>query len=63
MATESKRRSEAKYRSEKTKQLVIRFFPTDMEVLEYAKSQENTTKYVKDLIRADMERASKQSSE
>lgn len=56
MVTESKRKYDSKYRSEKTKQLVIRFFPTDMEVMEYAKSQPNTTQYVKDLIRADMEK-------
>ena len=57
MISDAKRRADAKYRSEKTKQLVVRFFPSDMEVMEYAKSQENTTQYIKNLIRADMEKS------
>ena len=56
MVSDAKRKYQAKYRSEKTKQLVVRFFPSDMEVMEYAKSQENTTQYIKNLIRADMEK-------
>jgi hypothetical protein len=56
MSKESKRESNSKYRSANTKQLVARFFPSDMDVYEYAISQENTTQYIKNLIRADMEK-------
>ena len=56
MTKESKRASNSKYRSANTKQLVTRFFPVDMDVYEYAVSQDNTTQYIKNLIRADMEK-------
>ena len=56
MATDAKRRADAKYKKEKTKMKGVRFFPGDAELLEYSESQGNFSGYVKDLIRADMEK-------
>lgn len=55
---DSQRKADAKYR-EKTKLLAIRFkleSEEEVRLLEYAKSQSNTAEYIKDLIRADMEK-------
>ena len=56
MATTSdaQRRAVAKYKKDKTKNLTIRFYPTDMEVLEHIKSHENISQYIKGLVLADM---------
>lgn len=55
MATDAKRRANAKYQKEKTKTLAIRFTPQDMELLEFIKSHDNIAQYIKGLVRADME--------
>lgn len=57
MATEAQRRALNNYRK-KTKSVVVRFYPNDADEAMYAwlKSQENTTEYLKGLVRADMER-------
>lgn len=56
MVTESKRKADAKYKKEKTKMKGVRFFPADMDLLAYAEEKDNFSGYVKDLIRADMEK-------
>lgn len=53
---ESKKRALAKYRK-KCRQFVMTFYPGETELLEYFESQENKTKYLKDLVRKDMENA------
>lgn len=57
MATEAQRRALSNYRK-KTKSIVVRFYPkeSDEEMYAWLKSQENTTEYLKGLVRADMER-------
>ena len=58
MATEAQRRALNNYRK-KTKSIVVRFYPNDADEAMYAwlKSQENTTEYLKGLVRADMEKS------
>lgn len=56
MKTDAQRRAENAYRK-KTKQIVIRFYPSnedDAEIYAWLKSQENVTEYLKGLVRADM---------
>lgn len=57
MVTEAQKRANAAYRKKSVKQLTMRFYPNDEDEAMYAwlKSQENTTEYLKALIRADME--------
>lgn len=57
MVTEAQKRANAAYRKKSVKQLTMRFYPNDEDEEMYAwlKSQENTTEYLKALVRADME--------
>lgn len=52
--TEAEKRADGKYKKEKTKLKGIRFYPTDMYMLDYINAKENTQDYVKSLIKADM---------
>lgn len=54
---DSQRRADAKYKKEKTRTLTIRFFESDMALFDHVGRQGQKATYVKDLIRADMERA------
>ena len=58
MATEAQRRATSAYRKKSVKQLTIRFYPDedDEQMYQWLKSQENTTEYIKTLIRKDMEK-------
>lgn len=53
---EATKKAIKKYRSEKTKTKSLCFFPDDMPLLEHAESTGNFSGYIKDLIRADMEK-------
>lgn len=53
---ESRKCANAKYKKEKTKLLAVRFSQDDMYLLDYAKSKDNMAGYIRDLIRADMEK-------
>ena len=57
MVSEAQKRANAAYRKKSVKQLTMRFYPNeaDEEMYAWLKSQENTTEYLKALIRADME--------
>lgn len=55
MASDAQKRANAKYRREKMRQIVVCFYPADMDLYDWVKSQPNITAYVKGLIRADME--------
>lgn len=48
-------RAIAKYRKEKVKSFNVKFFPADAELYEYFQGIEGKNKYIKDLIRRDME--------
>lgn len=54
--SESKKRADAKYRKEKVKQYAISFFPADYDLYEHLQKQPNKAAYIRDLIRADMEK-------
>lgn len=58
MATEAQRRATSSYRKRSVKQLVIRFYPNedDESIYKWLKEQNNTTEYIKSLIRDDMNR-------
>ena len=55
MKTDAQRRAENAYRK-KTKQITIRFYPSeeDGEIYAWIKSRDNATEYLKDLVRNDM---------
>lgn len=56
MTYDSQKRATAAYRKRAVKQLVIRFYPNDNDESMYTwlKEQDNTTEYIKSLIRKDM---------
>ena len=58
VATEAQRRVTSSYRKRSVKQLVIRFYPNedDESIYKWLKEQNNTTEYIKSLIRDDMNR-------
>lgn len=57
MADALSKDSTQKYKRENTKRIMVRFYPTDMALCDYAKSRdEGIAPYIKRLIREDMER-------
>lgn len=58
--TDAQKRAMEKYRKANVKQLSVRFYPADADVWEWLQAQPNRQGYVRDLIRADMERQSGQ---
>lgn len=56
MTYDSQKQATAAYRKRSVKQLVIRFYPNENDENMYAwlKEQDNTTEYIKSLIRKDM---------
>jgi hypothetical protein len=54
---DAKRKANKKYKAAKVKQTIIEFYPTDTDLLEYLQSQPAKQTYIKNLIRADMERS------
>ena len=56
MVTDAQRRATERYRKKSTKQIIVRFYPADMDVYEHLRAQDNMAGYVKRLIREDMER-------
>lgn len=55
--SDAAKKADAKYKAEKTKQLVIRFYPGDDGILEHLQEQGSKQDYIKQLIRRDMESA------
>lgn len=54
--SDAQRRANAKYRREKTKQVVTTFYPADGDIYDYLCKQPNKSGYIKQLIRRDMNR-------
>ncbi len=52
---ESTKRAKAKYRK-KCKQLLIEFYPTETALIEHIQKQPQKQTYIKNLIRADIEK-------
>lgn len=57
--TEKTKEAKNKYRREKTKEFKVRFFPADQKLYEMLQKQDYKNKYIKNLIRKDMEEKEK----
>lgn len=55
MATEAQKKAKKKYR-EKGNRISLDFYPTEADLWEHIQSQPNKQGYIKNLIRADMEK-------
>ena len=53
--SEAQKRASEKYRREKVKQIAIRFYPSEYDIFEWVKTQDNVSGFIKDLIRKEME--------
>ena len=58
MLTEAQKRARKKYQS-KVVRYVIELYPTDTDLIEHINKQPVKQSYIKDLIRADMEKQKK----
>lgn len=58
MVYDSQRRANNEYRKRSTKSIAIRFYPgeEDDRIYQWLKDQENTTAYLKNLVKSDMEK-------
>lgn len=54
--SEAARKADQRYKAEKTRQMVVRFYPADADILEHLQSQDSKQGYIKRLIREDMAR-------
>lgn len=54
--SDAQRRASAKYQKKSTRNVSIRFMPSDADLLAWLNAQPNKAGYVKALIREDMER-------
>ncbi|OFK24218.1 hypothetical protein [Olsenella sp. HMSC062G07] len=54
--SDAQKRADAKYKRERTKTAVVRFYPAEEELWGWLSAQPNKQGYVKRLIREDMER-------
>ena len=55
MASEAQRRASARYQKINVKSYTIAFYPKDKEIHEWLCQQESKAKYIRELIRKDME--------
>lgn len=56
MASEAQKRAAAKYKRDNVKTKLLRFFPKDMDLLEWVEQQESQNAYILGLIREDMDK-------
>lgn len=56
MATEAQLRATDNYRKKSVKTFTVKFFPADHDLYEYLQTQPKKAEYIRELIRADMER-------
>lgn len=57
MLTEAQKRAQAKYNKANVRQTAVRFYPSERDMWEWLEKQPNKAGYIKELIRADMERS------
>jgi hypothetical protein len=55
MTSEAQKKAVKKYK-EKVKRMTIEFYPSEMELYDHIQQQDKKQTYVKDLIRADMQK-------
>lgn len=53
---EAKRKANKKYKAAKVKRVMVEFYPTDADLLEQIEKQPQKQTYIKNLIRADIEK-------
>ena len=53
--TEAQRRASAKYEAESVRQVKVKLYPRDHDLVEWLAAQESRNAYIVGLIRADME--------
>lgn len=52
--SDAQKRARAKYEKEKVRQVMVRFYPSENDIMEFLESQDNKAGYIKELIRKDM---------
>ena len=55
--SEAQKRATAKYIKNNVKRVAVAFYPSEADLLEWVASKPNKAGYIKELIRADMERS------
>lgn len=58
MATEAQRKAKNKYRDQ-GKRMTVDFYPSEADLIKHIENQSNKQGYIKNLIRADMEKSKK----
>lgn len=53
-AMKAQAKANSRYRARSCKQVVVQFFPSDMELYDHLCNQESKARYIKRLIREDM---------
>lgn len=54
MSSDAQKRADKKYKAEKTRQLGLRFYPTESDMWDFLAAQDNKQGFVKKLIRKEM---------
>ena len=62
-ATDAQKRADARYKRANVTNVTVGFYPDDADILELVRSQPSRAGYIKDLIRADLERRKASSAE
>ena len=57
MPSEAQKRADRKYKHDKTRQLCLRFYPSEAEIWSFLSAQENKQGFLKGLISREMESA------
>lgn len=58
-ASSAQLKASARYKAEKTKKVLLEFYPTDMELYEHLEKQDKKQTFIKELIRKHMEESGK----
>ena len=56
MVSEAQKRADLRYKKARTKQISLRFYPSEMDIWDHLGKQGNRSGYIKGLIRSDMEK-------
>lgn len=56
MLTDAQKRAQAKYNKANVRQMAVRFYPSEQDLWEWLENKGNKAGYIKELIRADMEK-------
>lgn len=52
--SDAQKRASSNYRKRNVKQVVVSFYPADKDLYEYLQTKESKQRYIRDLIREDM---------